>query len=135
MQVALRGRQVAVAQELRERGQIDAGLQQMGGEGVAQRVDAARLGDTSPIAGTVVRTLRTADVERPGGVGGAREQPVAGFADAPIDAQRFEQARTEQRVAILPPLPATTRMHMRSGALSMSATRSAHTSDTRSPAA
>ena len=44
MQVALGGRQVAVAQELRERGQIDAGLQQMGGEGVAQRVDAARLG-------------------------------------------------------------------------------------------
>ena len=35
MQVALRGRQVAVAQELRERGKIDAGLQQMGGEGVA----------------------------------------------------------------------------------------------------
>ena len=43
MQVALRGRQVAVAQELRERGQIDAGLEQMGGEGVAQRVDAALL--------------------------------------------------------------------------------------------
>ena len=98
MQVALRGRQVAVAQELRERGQIDAGLEQMGGEGVAQRVDAARLGDAGPIAGTVVRTLRTADVEWPGGVGGAREQPVAGFADAPIDAQRFEQARAEQRM-------------------------------------
>ena len=101
MQVALRGRQVAVAQELRERGQIDAGLEQMGGEGVAQRVDAARLGDTSPVAGTVVPTLRTADVERLGGVGGAREQPDAGFADASIDAQRFEQARAEQRVAIL----------------------------------
>ena len=28
MQVALRGRQVAVAQELRERGQIDPGLEQ-----------------------------------------------------------------------------------------------------------
>jgi len=41
MQVALGGGQVAVSEQLGQRGQINTGLQQMRGKGVAQAMNAA----------------------------------------------------------------------------------------------
>ena len=59
MQVARRGADVAVTQPLLQAVQIEAGLQQVGGIAVAQRVDAPLLGNACIRAGGTVPALRT----------------------------------------------------------------------------
>ena len=49
MQIAHGGRDVAVAQQALNGGQVHAGFEQMGGKAVAQRVNAAFTGDAGGV--------------------------------------------------------------------------------------
>ena len=53
VKVPQRGADVAVAHQALDRVDVHPGLQQVGGEGVAQRVDAAVLGDAGARLGAV----------------------------------------------------------------------------------
>ena len=120
MQVAHGRRDVAVPQQLLEGEQVDAGFEQMGGETVTQRVNAAVGRQASGIAGGAVDALGGGDADRliACRVG---KQPVGGAVRTPVVTQRCQQLGREQRERSLPPLPWRTLRHMRSGALSMSA--------------
>ena len=89
MQVTHRRADVAVAQQALDGAQIDPGFQQMGGEGMAQAVDADFLGDTGAIARGVEPFLGLAGID--GHIGMAlREQPDLGPIGAPVKAALYE---------------------------------------------
>ena len=86
MQIAHGGRDVAVAQEALNGGQVHAGFEQVGGETVSQSVDAAFTGDAGGVAGGSVGALcrRRINRCRAGGIG---KQPRAWAPIAPVAAQ------------------------------------------------
>ena len=100
MQVAHGGADMAVAEQALQRGQIDPGLQQVGGEGVSQAVDATFTSNAGSVAGGAVHALCHFDAHRAiaGGVG---KQPQARPAIMPVAAQGLQQSGREQRIAIL----------------------------------
>ena len=64
MEVARSRGQVAVAQQALDGVDVDAGLEQMGGKGVAQTMDAALFADTGCFLGAVVDALGSAHIDR-----------------------------------------------------------------------
>jgi hypothetical protein len=88
VEVAQRRADVAVTHEPLDRVHVDPGLEQVGGEGVAQRVDAPLLGDAGTGLGRAVDALRGDDRDRPllTPVALADEQPVLGPITEPVAA-------------------------------------------------
>ena len=112
--------------------QVGAGLQEVSGEAVPEGVDGDVLAEPrglpSPLAGLAHR----GGGDRPLGVA-AREQPDPWAGRPPVGPQQLQEFGESIDVAVLGPLPCRTRITMRW--LSMSSTRRAATSETRSPAA
>jgi len=79
--------------------QVDAGFEQVGGEGVAQGVDAALFLDARPELRHRVDLLGDGVVKRTGAVA-IGEEPDAGRRRRPVRAQILEEARGERHVAI-----------------------------------
>src|SRR5438132_4795350 len=105
MEVAGRRLDVAMAEQALHRMEIDAGLYEMRGKGVAQAVDAAALGDARPALGAHIDAERGADGDvafRPL----AGEEPRRGPGDTPVRPQFSEEPLGEQRVAIAWPFAA-----------------------------
>ena len=97
--------QVGVAEEQLDRAQVGAGLQQMGGEAMAQRMRMQRLVDAGALGGFT--TGVPDDLVADGVIGGvpaaAGEQPNGRFAGQPaiMGAQFVEQMGAEHDVAVL----------------------------------
>ena len=100
MQIAHRGRDMAVAEQSLKGGQIHPGFEQVSGEAVPQGVDAALRADAGGVPRGAVDALHRLGIDRrrPGGIG---EQPAPRPAHSPVSPQGVEQARRQQRVAIL----------------------------------
>lgn len=91
---------MAVAEQALQCGQVHAGLQQVRGEGVSQRMNATFAGNAGGVAPGAVHALCHFDAHR-AVAGGIGKQPRAWPAIAPVQAQRLEQSGREERVAIL----------------------------------
>jgi hypothetical protein len=91
---------MAMAEECLDRGQIATGFEQVRGEGVAQRVDPALLGDARPELGHRVELLGDGDIDRTRALAILKEPDVRG-PDAPVGAPVLEQPRGERPGAIL----------------------------------
>jgi hypothetical protein len=63
MEVAGGGGEMAMAEQMLDRLQVTAGFEEVGGDGVAQRVDAALLADARPEFGQGVELLNDGDVD------------------------------------------------------------------------
>jgi len=100
VQVARGGGEVAVAQQGLHRGQIAAGFEEMGGEGVAERMDAALLGDAGAELRHRVELLGDGDVDRTRALAIGEEPDVRG-PNAPVRAPVLEQALGERHVTVL----------------------------------
>jgi hypothetical protein len=98
VQVLPRGADMAVAEQLLDGEQVHWAFEQVGGETMAQRVDAPALGDPGTLACTAVGTLRHAHLHRAAGAG-VGEQPSAGAHITDIGAQQFEQRAIQYAVA------------------------------------
>jgi hypothetical protein len=100
MEVAHGRTHVAVAEQTLDSMDVDTGFKQMGGETVTQDVDAAGIGQTSRIASSRIhalgRLVKHRAVARTVG-----KQPMPRPGVAPVHAQRLQEARRKQRVAIL----------------------------------
>ena len=92
-----------MAQEPLDRVQIGPALEQVGREGVAQRVDAASLLYRRVALGSFVDALRAADRDRLGAPL-RREEPQLRPGVTPVGPHLLQQPWREQRVAILPAL-------------------------------
>jgi hypothetical protein len=92
-----------VAEEPLDRMQVSASFQQVGGEDMAQGMDAAPLADPRLELGRIVELLRGGGVHRALPIPG-REQPFGGPVLAPVGPQLRQQAGGEERVAVLGPL-------------------------------
>ena len=81
---------------------VDAGLEQVHGEGVPQRVWRERLGDAGPAQGCAAGPVDGAPADVPSR-NAAREEPLAagGPGAAPVVAEGLEQPRREHDVAVL----------------------------------
>jgi hypothetical protein len=90
-----------VTQQSLQAVQRHTGFELMGGEGMAQRVDAAAFANPRLAFGARVHPLYDADRQRSGGVGGAGEQPGTGPVDLVVRTQAIEQRWSQQTVAIL----------------------------------
>ena len=86
---------VRMAQQLAHAVEVHSGFQQMGGEAMAQQVDAASLGDAGGLTCGVVVALAHADVQGTCGVFAGGEQPICATctkaARAPVLAQLHQQ--------------------------------------------
>jgi hypothetical protein len=80
--------------------EIGAGFEEMGGEGVAERVNAALLVDPGAKLRHHVDLLRHGDVDRSGALA-VLEEPHAGRRCLPVRAQVLEQPLGERDVAVL----------------------------------
>ena len=100
VQVVRRGGQLAVAEDLLHRQDIDAGFEQVGGEGVPERVHRGRLANVGAAAHPLEQPLHSPRAQRPllGGIG---EQPALGAVAPPVVAQLGEQAERQRHQAIL----------------------------------
>src|SRR5437867_2615607 len=98
MHVAGGGADVAVAHQSLDGDQIDATFEQVGGKGVAQRVNTATLGDARAITGTPISALGGLDTQRPYTATRAKE-PVARLGPAYVGSQQFQQGGRQQGVA------------------------------------
>ena len=110
---------------------VDPGLHEMSAEGMPERVRRDPRSETGGIGGGVAGAVELAVRDRQQGIL-AREQPALRAALQPPGAQDRDQLRRQQAVAILRPLPCSTRISIR--LLSISLTRRATTSAQRSPA-
>jgi hypothetical protein len=68
---------------------------------MAQRMDAADLGDSDPVLGLGIRLLQDARRERAAGASG--EQPIPGAVQAPVGTQLLQQGRGERDQPLLGP--------------------------------
>jgi hypothetical protein len=124
------------AQQHPDHADVDLLLQQVGGEGVVQRVHRHALVDLGRLGSSMDGTVELPRAQRVHRIK-AREQPAVaqdlalGMAHTPPHAQPLQQDRREHGVAVLRPLPCTTRSVMRW--LSTSPTLSATTSLARKP--
>ncbi len=101
MQVAHGGADMTMAEQALDGVQVDAGFEQVGGEAVAQGVDAGGVGKTGGIAGGPVHALGGTVAH--GAVAGlVGEQPGARTAGLPVQAQGVQKPGREQRITILP---------------------------------
>ncbi len=101
VQVDAGGGDLMVAEQALHGDQIDRGFQQMGGEAVAQRVDAAGFDDARPVARLAIAALGGLDIHRAGPFA-VWEQPSCGAIGAPIATERLQQGRRQQRVTAPP---------------------------------
>jgi hypothetical protein len=83
--------------------EIGPSLEQVRGEGVAERMDAAPLRDSRPLFGGRVELLRGGDVHGPRPIPG-REQPLGGPVLPPVGPEFLQQPGRQEGVAILAPL-------------------------------
>ena len=80
---------------------VHSGFQQVGGEGMPQAVDAAVLADAGAALGRVEDLLRRGDADGLVELAGGAKQPRLGPLRRPVATQLAQQARGQQRVAIL----------------------------------
>jgi len=83
--------------------QVDARFEEVGGEGVAQGVDAALLADAGAELRQRIDLLGDRDVDRAGALA-IGEEPDAGWRGRPVRAPLLQEARGEREVAIFPAL-------------------------------
>ena len=101
VKVARRGGDVVVAQPLLQAVEIDARFQQMRRVRVAQRVNAAALGDARVCTRGAVPALGRLDVQRLRRIMRRGKQPLARMCAAPPDAQHLQYVLRQRYVAIL----------------------------------
>ena len=109
--VKRRGVELGVAEQRLDHADVDALLEQVGGEAVPQRVRRHPLGDPGGLGGGVDDAAELAGRQRldrvaAGKQPAARQQQAAPSPLAPPGAQQFEQLRRQHRVAVLASLAA-----------------------------
>jgi hypothetical protein len=100
MRVTQGGRELVVAQQFLQGGQVGAVLQQVGGETVPQRVHARLLAQAGGAHGAVAQTLHLPSADVPGRPL-AGEQPLPGSMGAPVLPQALQQHHRQGHQAIL----------------------------------
>jgi hypothetical protein len=116
-----------MAQEALDHPDVDALLEQVGGEAVAQGVDGHRLVEPSSLNRLAAGTLHRADRDRAGRVR-PREQPGARAGAAPVGAQDHEQLRREHDIEVAPAL-ALADVHGHPGAVDVGDLEADHLGD------
>ena len=81
---------MVVTEPLLQAVQIDTRFEQVGGVGMAQRMDASTLGDAGVRAGCAVPALGGLDVHRPRGVARGAEQPRPRMSAVPPGTQQSQ---------------------------------------------
>ena len=99
VEVAHGGRHVTVSEQALDGVDVDTGFQQVGGETVAQGVNAARTPKPGFVSRSTIHALRSLGVYRPD-AGWVGEQPSTRATQAPVIAQGFQQSGRKHRVAI-----------------------------------
>ena len=100
MGVARRGRQVRVPQQHLDHADVDAALQQMGGEAVPQDMDGHLLADPRRRPRRPAGRVQRRRLDRTGRVA-PRKQPVLGTRQPPVGAQDRQELRRQHHVALL----------------------------------
>ena len=100
MGVARRRRQVGVAQQHLDHADVDAALQQMGGEAVPQDVDGHLLADPRRRPRRPAGRMQRRRLDRAGRVA-PRKQPLLWTRQPPVGAQDRQELRRQHHVALL----------------------------------